>query len=77
MIEKEIKFGALRKVITDNEFKFWNYWQLLLGIHHVQVFYTRGGSEQSEVSETGRAGNRNWLKSRNSEIKIFSEIGSD
>uniref|UniRef100_A0A914MRV6 Uncharacterized protein n=1 Tax=Meloidogyne incognita TaxID=6306 RepID=A0A914MRV6_MELIC len=47
MIEKEIKFGALRKVITDNEFKFWNYWQLLLGIHHVQVFYTRGFSINS------------------------------
>jgi len=31
----------------------------------------RSGSEQSEVSETGRAGNQNWLKSRNSKGKIF------
>uniref|UniRef100_A0A914KFE9 Ovule protein n=1 Tax=Meloidogyne incognita TaxID=6306 RepID=A0A914KFE9_MELIC len=39
---------------------------------------TRGGSEQSEVSEIGTVGNRKWLKSRNSEIgnqNFFSEIG--
>ena len=47
--------------------------------NHNEVLESRGGSEQSEVSEIGTVGNRKWLKSRNSEIgnqNFFSEIGN-